>query len=392
MNTPTLPPSTSNPVPKARRKGGLFLYISILAHVGFAVLAAWYVVQRYEKPTPPPSQKTLLPPPPPQPPGNPSAKKPSSSIPAPAQRIAVDRPTSVTIENSPIPSIGPVSAVPTMPGITGPGDGPVTLVPGKGNGTKPFGDPIIRGVPYGLVGTFYDLKQGQSLHPNDMAPVGAELNSQSPAGGWQNFPQMKRYCKTLSGFVRNNWSETSLASFYKAPNRLSTTQIFIPQILAEEAPKAFSVEKNVVPRRWVIHYTTTIIPPRDGDFRFVGYGDDILMVRINGREVLDGNFPDEKIIPEVNSKEPEDRSPDGCPFYKGSWFSLRKDSPVRMDVLIGEGPGGHLRAFLLIDEKAARNAPGDYAVFQLREAPLPDASKQLPKGFTGKTMVFRASN
>jgi hypothetical protein len=381
------------------RYGGRFLYISIAAHVFFAVLATWYVVQHIL----PRQQNTFLPPK--YSSGDKARqqehqvkvkqKNKAASAPAQAKRITTTAISArVALPEMPMTNSNVVVSS-RMAGMGGNGFamgamGAGGAGGGGGGGSIPlFG---VHGTGHGLIGTLYDLKQGPNEKPNDMAPVGPELSSQSPARDWQNFPQMKKYCKTLSSFVRNNWSDTSLASFYRAPNRLTTTQIFIPEILAAEAPKAFSVENTVKPRRWVIHYTATIIPPRDGDFRFVGYGDDILLVRINGRDVLDGNYPDERIIPDANSKEPEDRAPDNCPFYKGSWFSLRKGSSVRMDVMIGEGPGGHLRAFLLIDEKAANNAPGDYAVFQLKDAAIPEATKQLPRGFTGKKMLFGVAN
>lgn len=405
MNNQSLPPETEPKLAapkKSRRYGGPFFYIAIVVHLLFFAFAAWYVVQQYENrrmqhagPGRPPGEGGPVHFPKPKQP----ISKPTNPAPSDLHRLTTTGPSKIGLPDNPpiapVPLAGP--ATPQIGGPSGgPGDTPANLTrkgPGNGDDTgfaKYIGS--LRSGP-GLVGTLYDLKQGPNLRANEMAPAGVELNTPMAPGGWEGFPQMKKYTQTITDFVRNGWSPFGFSSFYKAPNKLTATQIFIPQMLAAEAPKAFSVEKTVSPRRWVIHYTATIIPPKDGEFRFVGSGDDLLLVRIDGKTVLDANFPSERVAPEVNAKEPTESSGDNWAYYKGGWFNLRKNSPVKMDVLIGEGPGGHLRAFLLIDEKAAHNAPGDYAVFQLKDEPLPkEGGNQLPRGFKGKTMVFGVSN
>ena len=253
---------------------------------------------------------------------------------------------------------------------------------GAGGGAVPFFG--LREAATGLVGEFYDLKQTKDLKPTDMAVTEEEKTTNMPVKGWSGAPESLKYRETLKHFVSSSWNAAALEKFYKAPNKLTTTQIFIPHTLAAEAPKAFGVDQNVSPRRWVVHYSGEVIPPKSGRFRFVGIGDDVLMVRINGRNVLDANWNGVRVLPELGTEEP------GTDHLRGGvWFELHAGERVKMDALIGENPGGHCMAVLFIDEQAAKNPPGDYALFLLKDLPVADVlhGKKFAN-YTGKKLVF----
>ena len=68
-----------------------------------------------------------------------------------------------------------------------------------------------------------------------------------------------------------------------------------------------------------------------------------------------------------------------------------------MEAIIGEGPGGNLAAFLMIEERGVEYPRGDYPVFQLKDDPLPTEIHpgagveigSVPAGFSGKKMIFQ---
>src|SRR5947207_1711318 len=77
-----------------------------------------------------------------------------------------------------------------------------------------------------LIGTLYDLKQNQKLQP-----------------------QKEEYMGVVARFLRQNWNETILNDFYRVAKPLYTTEVFIPTMSADFAPKAFGAEKIIKPSR-----------------------------------------------------------------------------------------------------------------------------------------------
>jgi hypothetical protein len=190
-----------------------------------------------------------------------------------------------------------------------------------------------------------------------------------------------------------------LDGYYKAPQTLHTEQIFIPKLKAAEAPKAFQVEGKVQPRRWIVIYKATIVPPESGDFRFVGFADDFLVVRVGGRNVLDGSWSSEKLLPEANDSANAGPAPgyadrQGQRLAAGKWITMEAGASLEMEVMIGEGPGGDSSFFLFIQQRGVDSAPGDYPVFQLKDVEVPSWTDPdgVPSGFTKKKMVFGISD
>ena len=212
----------------------------------------------------------------------------------------------------------------------------------------------------GLIGTFYDLKQTPQRKPTKMASSPDEKGVQY--GNKQN----AEYVEVLRRFCVN-WNPVFLDGFFKAPQKLCTTQIFIPNMSADEAPKAFGVEKECEGRRWLVHYKGEVVPPKSGRFRFRGRGDDVLMVRWDEQTVLDANWPGLRpaIHPKINTA-PE---PEWNQFVGGKWIEMKKGIPVKVEVLIGEHPGGLFRVFLCLEEEKV-SYPNGYPLFQLKGGPV----------------------
>lgn len=214
----------------------------------------------------------------------------------------------------------------------------------------------------GLVGTFYDLKQTAKRRATDMkGPLKENVDI--------NGPYALLYQSIVKQFV-GSWNPGILGNYFTAPGKLTATQLFIPQMSAEEAPRAFQVGSQCKGRRWLVHYQGEIVAPRDGTFRFVGSGDDILIVRINGNNVLDGSLPMYKVVPEANASN-EVGLAVGCPLAAGKWIQMKKNEVIKMEVLIGENPGGAFSCFLMIEEQGVAHPPGVFPVFQLRQGELP---------------------
>jgi hypothetical protein len=191
-----------------------------------------------------------------------------------------------------------------------------------------------------LRGNLYDLKQDPQRNPIDMDPG--------------------KYHRTISKFVTSGWDRTVFQPYYRTMKSLFTSCIFIPTIHAEDGPKAFHVEKEVQPNMYVVWYQLMASPPKDGTYHFVGMGDDILVVRVGNKTVLDGSIDEvdgnvrqvEKRYPIVNYAATERLHDAGNPndigLFVGPAFHATADTPVRIDILIGEEPGGYSNYFLFI--------------------------------------------
>lgn len=144
----------------------------------------------------------------------------------------------------------------------GMGDG---FGPDLGDATSAFGTSKPSGST--LVGTFYDTKQTPGGRPTNM--------------------NMNQYREFLSRFVNKGWNESELNRFYKAPQQLYAAQFYIPRTPAKDAPKAYGCDDKVKPSQWLAIYRGKVRAPKSGTFRFVGLGDDYLVVRFNKQNVFD---------------------------------------------------------------------------------------------------------
>ena len=225
----------------------------------------------------------------------------------------------------------------------------------------------------GLLGTLYDLKQTSGRKPTAAAPA----NTGIPP-----------YRAAVRDFLESGWSPGKLQKFFKSPDMLVSGQLFITGRSADDAPKAFEVEKLMKPSRWVVHYRCNVEVPNSLPFRFVGSGDDFLIVRWNRKIALDdgyetyfagkdGNYKDFGV--KVSKEYKIDRRPGNLNRLKaGPWIQAPKGTKVPVEVLIGETPGGVFDCYLTIEvakpgakEKEGYEGEGTLKLFRCSADPLP---------------------
>ncbi len=222
----------------------------------------------------------------------------------------------------------------------------------------------------GLIGTFYDIKQTSSRKPTPAA-------NSIPA-----------YRAAVREFLEDGWSSAKLTKYFKSPDMMVSGQIFITSRPAEEAPKDFGVEKQVKPSRWVVHYRCFVEVPSSLPFRFVGSGDDFLVVRWDRKIALDdgyetyfvgkdGHYKDFGV--KVSTEYKINRSPGSLHRLKaGPWIQASKGTKVPIEVLMGETPGGVFDCYLTIEvAKSPKTVNGQYEgegklkLFRCSADPLP---------------------
>jgi len=219
------------------------------------------------------------------------------------------------------------------------------------------------GYGYGLRGEFWDVKR-----PKD--PKKPPLIVLEPGKGHGGYgytePEITEYFRAIRGIInaRGN-AGMALDKYFHADAVLSANGIFQPTMPASEAPKAFGVEKVVGPVLWLGVYRARIRAPFADQFRFVGGCDNVLVILVNGKIVLDGSL---RYVPGASARsyyaadwKPSTEPVKGAvvrpstnnfPLVYGDWVRMDPSSDTEITIILGES-GGAYGAFVAIDYKSA---------------------------------------
>ena len=232
----------------------------------------------------------------------------------------------------------------------------------------------------GLLGIIYDLKQTPKRTPTGVDP--------------------STYPGIIEKFLRQHWDDAVLRPYFSAAKPLYTTQIFIPMMGSDEAPKAFGMGDIIKPSCWTIHYKGQVSPPEDGVYRFVGGGDDFIAVAVDEKTVLyqaywSGTVWGSK-VPIWTPKDPPVVVNQHCPILTGDWIALKKNHPVDLDVMIGEWPGGQSQAILLYQKQGVHYGTDEtgslvLSIFQLAHYNTPVPPLALAPHFLSGVPVWKGT-
>ena len=141
-----------------------------------------------------------------------------------------------------------------------------------------------------LQGVFYDLKQTRNRQPNK------DFSSVSSDGEYTD-ANLNPTLKIIQSFVNGSWKKSSdfngrliysdLNASYCPATRVWNSSFYIGNTSSKTAPQAFGCPDDVKPNCWICIYSGYVVAPFTGKFRFVGFGDDFLVVRVNQNIVFD---------------------------------------------------------------------------------------------------------
>src|SRR5690606_19545788 len=112
----------------------------------------------------------------------------------------------------------------------------------------------------GFVGSFYDFKRNKKGEP-----TGVNANDRAKAK------------EIIEGFTKGRKWRVPRIPHYTSKTRLSTKTAFFPAVPDTEAGKAFQ-SPETGPGLWVAHYSATVSATEGGTWRFLGWGDNCLIV------------------------------------------------------------------------------------------------------------------
>ena len=256
---------------QGKKRSVIFIVIvlSIAVHLlGLGVFGVIKIVETIA--TPPdfeaPPVEAVRPPPPPPPPPPPTIKRAQRSMPRPQPLVAQNP------QNMNVPAIVLQDAELSVGGGRGFGGGIGQLGSTVVESIRLSSFGFDRAMEGTLEGTLYDFKRSA-----DQEPL-------KTSGG------PSRYVgEILTKFTRS-FSRSHLDKYYKPDVRLYGASFIIPNTQASEAPRAFQAEGMVDPKMLAVAYKGSYRPTESGRFRLSGRGDNVLIVRINGRIVMDASW------------------------------------------------------------------------------------------------------
>ncbi len=143
---------------------------------------------------------------------------------------------------------------------------------------------------------------------------------------------VQTYTQFIADFIRNGWNESDFTPYYKASKKLYTSAIWIPTTHSENTAAEMHLENELTPTLWIGWYRAQVTAPKSGKFHFVGFGDDTLVVAINGKVVFDQGSS--KPAPWYNLDWNHFRVPPGWGrFHVGDTFEVNNIESMKMDVL-----------------------------------------------------------
>jgi len=391
-------PSKRKKLPLWKKIGGGSLSVSVIFHAILLVIALFWILRI----VPPPPEKSIdfMPP-------SGGGGSPDSDSRKEKQRVRMMRPNLSRVaaigatSNLSLPEPDALSEMTRMASLSsgglsaglggkgsggGRGDGKGTGIgngfgPGIGTGgglANPFG--MIDPNKGALVGTFYDFKQTRDAKPTDIS--------------------VNEVVTLLNEFTGRGWRDATFNKYFRADQELYQSKLYIPAMAADRAPAAFNCADKAMPSRWAVVYRGMVTPPRSGKYRFVGCGDDILVVRFNGKNVFDygyysGTTPIEihRHVPvlkeETENEEIRKIVRRGFPMEQplktyrydttpnfnqalgglavGIEFTAQVGKSYPIEILMSELPGGLFCASLMIEETGAgySKTPGGSPILPL---------------------------
>jgi len=198
----------------------------------------------------------------------------------------------------------------------------------------------------GLYGRLYDFKQNRKREEN-FGYTRRERNS------------LERFVNNIREIHRAKFSAESLEPYYRSEQELTLTHLAISPRPASEGPRYFGAEHEVKPRGWIAHYEGGLVVPETGSYRLCGMADDYLSVFIDGESWLHACWPEVQrgIAKDWDHYDESKKwlSPiGGHKLIFGPWRKFRKGQLVKMNLGVGERPGGRLGFVLMVQKKGTR--------------------------------------
>jgi hypothetical protein len=209
-------------------------------------------------------------------------------------------------------------------------------MPSFDDGDGPIGNVVSIGND--LEGTYYDTKRRR----------GGTFNGSGRRG------DPYTYRPAVEEFIESGYDTSSLAAFYRAPDKRYANCIMVPTMSSSVAPAAFGEDPGTG-LFWLVHYKGQIVYPEDITFRFWAAADHFMGVRVGETDVLFAAWQGERDDFKVDWRGNDSKRDAYYLGYNtrlepGDWVTLKAGEPQTLQVIIGDN-GGLAAQMLLVEVK-----------------------------------------
>jgi hypothetical protein len=283
-----------------------------------------------------------------------TAKRTATMTPPPASTRIVSSANNVKVA---LPEVAlPSTASLAIPGrMGGMAGSPSAFKPASAASGAPNGGGAIAAMPAGV--TAFGFKVPANAPVTGLRGVLYYMRRKPDGTPYPENPDRADYLSRVEKLFGNNGklNEREAQNYLRFGQQLVTQTILFSSMPGETAPKAFGVDQ--VPgtqQSWVAVYRARIFAESPKRYRFVGGGNEVLIVRVNDKVVLDGCY--QGVSWSNGKKNPTGHRSAGD--LSALWSDVRvKGDPfvvpatgVDLEVIIGEGWGGAFGADLCIEE------------------------------------------
>lgn len=271
------------------------------------------------------------------------------------------------------PSPVTMSNIKGSPKLRGLGDG-------DGGG---FGTQIKAGKPQDLEGALLGAIIDMKTAPDPDNPKGKDIGY----SGWKEFIPRLKTC------LQGNFTDDACRGVRKLSKRVAMSTLFIKPQPAANGPAAFGVSDIMEPKGWLVYYVGELIPTEKARYRFWGYFDDYMFIRLNGKVVWEYSWPcqSEKNAGACTGWQPNEetkaliakvqyRSPQaGAKLMPSDWWEARPGTKIKIEIGISEVPGGACGGLLCIEKEGEtyemyKGQPA-FPIFATRKLALKDIER-----------------
>lgn len=307
--------------------------------------------------------------------GNPNAKPPEVEVeviePEPAEQLDEPEPpppeeimettedlVDSFISDTPSPPIGEVTApTPTEnPPLQSNASAPkMAGIPSRGSGGGGLGGG--NRLESDMLGMFIDLSHDGNGNTRSYGNNKAELYS------------------AVKYMLDKNLGREAFTPYQIIPKRIPLARLIVKSSYSAVGPKSFGVQDKVKKNApWVVVYRGKLQPEKSGTYRFAGYFDDVMVVRVGGKTVMEyywdtrNNKAGEQSKLKTGWTTPNDpivgkhvmkTNGGSTPLAYSSWIDLNANQSVDIEILIGDDggegdSGGSTGGILLIEERGRK--------------------------------------
>ena len=231
-----------------------------------------------------------------------------------------------------------------------------------------------------LIGVIIDVKTTHD--PND--PKGKQLGY---AGN-----TTKVFAERFKNCITGNFTDAACSRVRKLNKRVAMSNLFIKPQQASKGPEAFGVGDVVEPKGFAVYYVGDITPTEKTRYRFWGYYDDYMLIRINGKTVYEYMWPFKTVNdaglctgwkPEADSAKlvgKYDCSQLYACLAPSDWWEAKPGQKLKLEIVIAEKDGGWTGGLLCIEKEGetyAKNKKGQpiFPIFSSRKLGLKDIER-----------------